>query len=105
MYAAYAHNWYNNRQETTLFDNPLRPSDLAYTGASGSIPPLGGPGTGRLIGPPDNSADTGSGGAMFKFGKQTRITADMAIGRWNQNAAVYPYTINSTVLTSRRRAG
>ncbi len=34
VYAAFAHNWYNDRQETTVFDNPLRPSDLAYVSSS-----------------------------------------------------------------------
>ena len=32
--------------------------------------------------------------------KQTRVTGDISIGQWNQNAAFYPYTINSTVLTA-----
>ena len=100
VYAAFAYNWYNNRQETTVFDNPLRPSDLAYTAASGSIPALGGPGSGRLINPPDNEANTTSFGAMLKFAKQTRVTADVVMGRWSQNAQVYPYTINSSILTT-----
>ncbi len=95
VHAAYAHNWYNNRLETTVFDNPLRPSDLAYV--SSSLP--GGPGSGRLIGPPDNSADRTSGGVLLKFKMQTRITADVATGQWLQNAQLYPYTINSTILT------
>lgn len=100
-YATFAHNWYNNRLETTLFDNPLRATDQTYTAAAGAVPALGGPGTARLIGPPDNSANRGTFGAVFKFQKQTRVTADVAIGQWNQNAQLYPYTLNSTILNSK----
>lgn len=100
-YATFNHNWYNNRLETTLFDNPLRGSDRAYTTAVGTtIPVLGGPGTARLIGPPDNDADRGAFGLMLKFKKQTRVSLDVAMGQWNQNADLYPYTSNSTVFTT-----
>ena len=100
-YATFSHNWYNNRQETTLFDNPLRGTDQAYTTAVGTtIPVLGGPGTARLIGPPDNDANRGTFGVQLKFKKQTRLTMDVAMGQWNQNASIYPYTSNTTVLTT-----
>lgn len=101
IYAAYGHNWYNNRIESTLFDNPLRASDQAYTAAVGTTaPPLGGPGSARVIGPPDNDADRGSIGFFLKLKKQTRFTGDISIGQWNQNAAFFPYTTNTTVLTA-----
>jgi hypothetical protein len=100
VYGGYNHNWYNNLVETTVFDNPLRGTDQAYTSASGQIPALGGPASGRLVGPPDNSADYTNVGALLKFGKQTRIAADLAFGQWLQNAQLYPYTINTTILTA-----
>jgi hypothetical protein len=100
LYGAYTHNWYNNLTETTVFDNPLRAFDQAYTSSSGSIPALGGPGSARLVGPPDNSADNTSFGVMFKFARQTRVSADMAFGQWLQNSQLYPYTINSAILTT-----
>ena len=100
VHAAFNHNWYENRQETNMIDNPYRPFDLPFTAAVGTtVPPLGGVGTIRLVGPPDNGANTGSFGALLKFAKQTRITADLAIGQWTQNAQLYPYTNNSTILT------
>ena len=57
------------------------------------------------IGPSHRSAGQLGGhgrrpACMLKFGKQTRITADVAFGQWNQNAQIYPYTINSTILTT-----
>lgn len=93
VYGAYNHNWYNNLQEITIIDNPIRATDLTWVSAS--VP--GGSAQGRLFGPPDNSADNGSFGAMFKFGRQTRVTADLAFGQWLQNAPLDPYTINSTI--------
>jgi hypothetical protein len=95
-HAGFNHNWYDNRQETLIIDNPYRPSDLLYT----ATPLLGGPAVGRFIGPPDNAANTGSFGALIKLAKQTRITADVVIGQWTQNAQLYPYTSNSTILTA-----
>ena len=38
-------------------------------------------------------------GFLLKFAKQTRLSGDVAMGRWTQNAAFYPYTINSVILT------
>ena len=100
LQAGFHHNWYNNRQEVLLVDNPLRASDLAYTAASGAIPALGGPATARFTGPPDNSANSGSFGARLKFARQTRVSADVVMSRWRQNAQFYPYTINTTILTA-----
>jgi hypothetical protein len=99
LQASFHHNWYDNRQEVLLVDNPLRAFDQAYTAAAGAVPALGGPGTARFIGPADNSANSGSLGARLKFARQTRVTADVVLSRWRQNAPFYPYTINSTILT------
>jgi hypothetical protein len=96
VYGAYAHNWYNNLVETSTVDNPIRATDLVY---NSSTSPNGGAAKAFFVGPPDNSADNGSFGVMLKFARQTRITADAAFGQWNQNAQLYPYTLNSTILT------
>lgn len=97
VYGAYAHNWYNNRQETSTVDNPIRATDLFYNSSSS---PNGGAAQAFFVMPPDNSADNGSFGAMLKFARQTRVTFDAAFGQWNQNAQLYPYTLNSTILTT-----
>lgn len=100
VHAGFNHNWYDNRQETNMVDNPYRATDRLYTGAVGStVPPLGGAATIRFVGPPDNAANTGSVGALIKLPKQTRITADVVSGQWTQNAQLYPYTNNTAILT------
>jgi hypothetical protein len=96
VYGAFSHNWYNNLVETQTVDNPIRATDLVY---NSSTSPNGGAAKAFFVGPPDNSADTGSFGVMLKFGRQTRVTADGALGMWNQNAPLYPYTLNPTILT------
>jgi Putative outer membrane beta-barrel porin, MtrB/PioB len=98
-YAGFNHNWYNNRQETLVVDNPLIAFDQAYRAAVGTTPATGGSSRARFIGPPDNSANTFAAGAQFKFARQTRIGADVALGRWLQNAQLYPYTIFSLGVT------
>lgn len=94
-------NLYNNRAETTLVDNPYRPFDLAYSAAVGTTTPsYGGPGTARFIGPPDNEATTSKVGFMLKFPRQTRVSGDVSLATWTQNAAFYPYGNNSTAFTT-----
>jgi hypothetical protein len=48
---------------------------------------------------PDNEANRGAFGALLKFKRQTRITADLAFGSWTQNAQFLPFTINSAIIT------
>jgi hypothetical protein len=101
LHAAFNRNLYNNRAETLVIDNPFKASDVLYTAAVGStVPALGGPGSVRFINAPDNEASTGSFGVLLKFARQTRLTGDVAMATWTQNAPFYPYTINSTMLTT-----
>lgn len=99
VHAAFSRNLYDNDAETLIIDNPFQAFDAPYTNASGSIPALGGPSRGFFVNAPDNEASTGSAGFLLKFARQTRVSGDVAIGRWTQNAAFYPYTLNSVVLT------
>lgn len=92
-YAGVSRNWYNNRQETLTVDNPLIAVDQVYRAASGTVPATGGSSRARFIGPPDNAANTFAGGGQIKLARQTRIGGDLALGRWTQNAQLYPYTI------------
>lgn len=96
VHGAYSHNWYNNLQETTTVDNPIRATDAAYT--SSAATPYGGAAQAFFVGAPDNSADQGSFGVFLKFARQTRVTADAVFSQWIQNAQLYPYTLNSTIL-------
>ena len=99
VHAAFGHNWYIDRVGTTIVDNPLQPFDQVFVAAAGTTPATGGGAQARFVNPPSNSANTGSFGALFKFKRQTRIGADVVMSKWTQNAQLYPYTINSTVLT------
>ena len=99
VHAAFNRNLYDNDAETLIIDNPFQAFDAPYTNAVGAIPALGGPSRGLFINAPDNEASTGSAGFLLKFAHQTRLSGDVAMGRWTQNAAFYPYTINSVVLT------
>jgi hypothetical protein len=99
VHGAVAHNWYIDRVGTTVVDNPVQPFDQVYVAAVGSTPATGGGAQARFINPPSNQADTGSFGALFKFRRQTRVAADVTLSKWTQTAQLYPYTINSAVLT------
>jgi hypothetical protein len=101
VHASFNRNIYDNRAETLIMDNPFMPGDVAYTAAVGTtIPPLGGPGRAMVVNAPDNEASTGKFGFMLKFKKQTRLWGDVGLSSWTQNAAFYPYTINSAVRTT-----
>lgn len=99
VYGTFNHNWYDNRQETLTIDNPLIGVDQVYRAAAGTVPATGGSSRALFIGPPDNAADRGSLGALLKLGRQTRLSAGLAMGRWTQDAQLYPYTIFSLALT------
>lgn len=93
VHAAFNRNLYNNDAETLIIDNPFQAVDAVSTSTAG------GPSRGLFINAPDNEASTGSAGFLLKFARQTRLSGDVALARWTQNAAFYPYTINSAVLT------
>ena len=95
VYATFNRNVYNNRVDALIIDNPFRATDRAYV--STAVP--GGPAQVRFSADPDNEANRGAFGAMFKFKRQTRITADLAFGSWTQNADFLPFTINSAIFT------
>lgn len=95
VHASFNRNIYDNQQDGLIVDNPFRATDLAYV--STSVP--GGPASVRFGSAPDNEATRGAFGFLLKFGRQTRITGDMAFGSWTQNAQFLPYTINSVILT------
>jgi MtrB/PioB family decaheme-associated outer membrane protein len=98
-------NWFNNRLETLSFDNPFRATDAtdpsAYTApASGSI---GGPARGLTSLPPDNDAVRGTVGATVKLPGKTRLSADVAVGRWTQNSTPFiPFSTNTAIVTPVR---
>lgn len=99
VHASFNRNVYNNRAETLIVANPFQAVDEVFRAASGPIPALGGPSSVRMINAPDNEASTGRAGFQLKFKRQTRLTGDVSLASWTQDAAFYPYTINSAILT------
>ncbi|MGE5361839.1 MAG: MtrB/PioB family outer membrane beta-barrel protein, partial [Bacteroidales bacterium] len=97
VHASFNRNTYDNRAESLRVDNPFRPVDVAYTTATSN--PGGGPATALFSTAPDNSANTTKVGVFLKFKKQTRVSADVSMASWNQNAAFLPYGSNTTVFT------
>lgn len=100
VHASFNRNVYDNRAETLVVDNPFQAADAAYTAAAGSVPALGGPGSVRFVNAPDNQASTGKFGFLLKFKRQTRVSGDVGLASWTQNAGFYPYTINAAVKTA-----
>jgi MtrB/PioB family decaheme-associated outer membrane protein len=96
------YNWFQNNIETLSFDNPFRATDSTDSGAyqapgSGST---AGPRRGLVALPPDNDATTGTAAATLKLGKKSRLGADVAIGRWNQDSTNFIAYTTNTAITS-----
>jgi predicted CXXCH cytochrome family protein len=93
LHGGFHYNWFKNDVSLMLVDNPLRATDAPY------VNNLGGPARGHNVMAPDNSATSFSLGGMAKFGRSTRLLADVALGQWKQNAPFFPYTFNTAVQT------
>jgi len=97
IHGSFARNLYNNRVDSLTVDNPFQWFDTPYV--TTPAPAVGGGSRARWGQAPDNEANTTNLGFLLKFAKQTRFGGDFTMGRWTQNAAFIPYTINSTILT------
>ncbi len=96
LYASFNHNVYNDRINQLVIDNPFRATDKLVTGTTTTS---GGPAQALFSTLPDNQANRGAFGAQFKFKRQTRITADVALSQWTQNAQFLPFTLNTAIFT------
>lgn len=95
-------NDFANNFDTFAFDNPFRLTDStdpsAYQ-APGSQS-TNGPKFGLMALPPDNKAVAESVGATLKFGKQSRLSADVTFGQWSQDEDPFiPWTTNTAIVT------
>jgi MtrB/PioB family decaheme-associated outer membrane protein len=84
--ASYSGSWFDNQDETLVWDNPLALNDS--TSASGH---------GRTALWPSNSMQTLSTGGYAKFAHRTQVTGSLAFGWWNNNEPLLPFTINSAL--------
>ena len=83
---AYNGSWFDNLDDTLLWDSPLRLTDIS-----------GGPGRGRMALWPSNSAQTVSAGGYAKFAKRTQLTGFLSYGIWSNDEPLQPFTINSAL--------
>jgi hypothetical protein len=95
------YNWFVDQVPSLVFDNPFRATDAPSVtiGTGAAATGVGGPTSGRMINPPDNSAYLGALGTTLKLPEHTRITADLNLGRLTQNAQFFPYSINTAIVT------
>jgi hypothetical protein len=81
---AYDGSWFDNLDDTLVWDSPLRQTDIA-----------GGPSRGQMALWPSNSAQTVSAAGYAKFAHRTQVTGFLSLGSRNNNEPLLPYTINN----------
>ena len=82
----YAGSWFNNQDDTLVWDSPLRLTDSTSA-----------PGRGRTALWPSNSAQTVSAAGYSKFAHRTQLTGFVSFGSWNNDEPLQPFTINATL--------
>ena len=85
--AGYDGSFFNNHIETLVWDNPLRITDSSTSG----------PYQGRMALWPDSTMNTGTVMGMLKLPARSRATAYVSVGRWSQDEALLPFTINTAL--------
>jgi MtrB/PioB family decaheme-associated outer membrane protein len=83
---SYTGSWFNNLDDTLVWDSPLRLDDSTSA-----------PGRGRMSLWPSNSAQTVSAAGYAKFAHRTQLTGQVSYGFWNNNEPLQPFTINSAL--------
>ncbi len=84
---AYDGSWFDNLDDTLVWDSPLRLTDIA-----------GGPGRGQMALWPSNTAQTVSAAGYAKFAHRTQVTGFLSIGSRSNNEPLLPFTINPAVV-------
>src|SRR3954451_12791397 len=82
----YAGSWFNNLDDTLVWDSPLRLDDSTSA-----------PGRGRMSLWPTNSAQTVSAAGYSKFAHKTQLTGSLSYGFNSNNQPLQPFTINSAL--------
>ena len=83
---AYDGSWFDNLDETLVWDSPLRLDDSTSA-----------PGRGRMALWPSNSAQTVSAAGYTKLARRTQVTGFVSLGYWNNDQPLQPFTINATL--------
>jgi MtrB/PioB family decaheme-associated outer membrane protein len=82
--AAYDASFFRNDIETLIWDNPLRVAS----------PTAGGPLEGRMTMWPDSDMNAASVMGALNLPRRSSAAAYVSVGRWSQNAALLPFTVN-----------
>ncbi len=86
MRVAYQGSWFDNLDDTLIWDSPLRLNDTTSA-----------PGRGRMALWPSNSANTISAAGSTRFPRRTQLTGAISLGWWNNDEPLQPFTINPTL--------
>ena len=89
---AYTGSWFDNLDDTLVWDSPLRLTDSTSA-----------PGRGRMALWPSNSAQTVSAAGYSKFAHRTQLTGFVSFGSWSNDEPLQPFTINARCRSSRCR--
>ena len=81
---AYDGSWFNNNDDTLVWDSPLRLDDSSSA-----------PGRGRMSLWPTNQAQTFSVAGSSKLAARTQVTGFVSYGVWSNDSTLQPFTINS----------
>ncbi|HSL23746.1 MAG TPA: MtrB/PioB family outer membrane beta-barrel protein [Vicinamibacterales bacterium] len=81
-------SWYDNDAYEFIWDNPLRVTDVRASGGSSR---------GRLVSWPSNSTTSFNMAGAYPLPGRSSVNGTFAYGRWDQNAALPPHTINTAV--------
>jgi MtrB/PioB family decaheme-associated outer membrane protein len=84
---AYNGSWFDNLDETLIWDSPLRLTDSAEDGSS----------RGRMSLWPSNSAQTMSAAGYTKLARRTQLSGFVSYGFHDNNEPLQPFTINSAL--------
>jgi MtrB/PioB family decaheme-associated outer membrane protein len=83
---AYDGSWFDNLDDTLIWDSPLRLDDATTA-----------PGRGRLALWPSNTAQTVSTAGYIKLAKRTQVTGFLSFGVRRNNEPLLPFTINTAL--------
>jgi MtrB/PioB family decaheme-associated outer membrane protein len=83
---AYTGSWFDNLDDTLVWDSPLRLADSTSA-----------PGRGRMALWPSNSAQTVSAAGYARFARRTQLTGFLSYGVWSNEEPLQPFTINPTL--------
>lgn len=84
---AYDGSWFDNLDDTLVWDSPLRLDDHSSAG----------PGRGRMALWPSNSAQTLSAAGYTKLARRTQLTGYLSFGSRSNDEPLQPFTINAAL--------